>query len=364
MLLRTILQLSLAPPGSNTAQWQQVFCDATDQAWQSAMTDLEIHRLQPLFFYALKMHGLVNCLPPFIVNHLFAVYMFSLRRNVSFFQSLATALVPMYEADVHPVLWKGVVLADQMYPHFATRMIGDIDWAIAPHELNRVSYELKQLGFILQENLTTPDAVYFKSSDQVVFDVHHRVRLFEGKEHLALTLDLDPQTKGLPQLRVLEANAMLTHLTVHLEAHLSETGPMLFWILDFVFLLRQWGHHIEWERLKELMPSPQSWLLLGRLLRFLQTEFAEPLPPVLAQFAQQHQPLVLESILRQRRLALWGLPRPKGWLRLMACRLGMQSPHKYGYPHLSDLLLWATDLISPLSQHRLPIANPKISWDL
>ncbi|WP_404786772.1 nucleotidyltransferase family protein [Altericista sp. CCNU0014] len=346
MLLRTLLQLSLtSADASRSNQFRQQLNAASDRDWQEVSIDLELHRLMPFVYYGIKVHGLKDCVPKSILDKLLNVYISSLGRNQVLLNTLAAVLKATYEAGVRPVLWKGVVLVDQLYPDRAVRMMGDIDWAIAPHELETVSRVFERLGFTIKDRLTTPDAVYFMGQNRVFFDVHHRVRLFEGKEHLPLTQNLTSALGGLSEICALEPTAMLTHLTVHLAGHMAETGPLLFWILDFVFLLRKWGHLIDGNRLDRLMPS-ENWLFLGRLLHFLEVEFNEPLPPDLAKLAREHKPLTLESITRQSRLAVWGLPHPRGWLKLMAYRLGLKSPSVQKFPRASDLVLWASDVVS------------------
>jgi Uncharacterised nucleotidyltransferase len=350
MLLRTLLHLSLTPSDVLLPdQLRQQLNLASEQDWENVLTDLELHRLMPLVYYSVKVHDLKDFIPKFVLDKLLQSYLYSLGRNQVFFKTLASVLKSVHAVGVYPVMWKGVVLADQLYPDRATRLIGDIDWAIAPQDLNAVSNVFQQLGFTLQEKMTTPDAVYFLGKNRVIFDVHHRVRLFEAKEHLPLTQLLEPASEGLPNFRILEPTAMLTHLTVHMAGHRAETGPLLFWILDFVFLLRKWGHLMEWERLQQLIPDSESWTFLGQVLRFLEVELNESLPPDLAAFAQGYKPFTLESITRQCRLALWGLPRPKGWFKLMACRVGLKSATVPKYPHPSDLVLWAADAVSTVN---------------
>jgi hypothetical protein len=350
MLLRTLLQISLASSDATLPDaLHQHLKAASEQDWQDVLTDLENHRLMPLVYYGIKIHGLTDCIPTAVLNRLLQAYLYSLGRNEIFFKTLATVLERTYAAGVQPVLWKGIVLADQLYPHRAIRMMGDIDWAIAPHELETVSEVFHQLGFTLQDQMTTPDAVYFMGNNRVFFDVHHRVRLFETKEHLALTQTLTPFTAGLPKLQVLEPTAMLTHLTVHMTGHMAETGPLLFWVIDFVFLLRKWGHLIDLSLLNQLMPDVESWTFLGRLLRFLEVELNETLPPDLAKFAKSYKPLTLALMTCQCRLAVWGLPRPRGWLKLIACRLGLKSSSVQKYPRVSDLFLWAADAVSAVN---------------
>jgi Uncharacterised nucleotidyltransferase len=350
MLLRTLLQLSLTSSDATLPDsLHQQLKIASVEDWKDVLTDLQLHRLMPLVYYGVKVHGLTDCIPKFALKKLLQAYLFSLGRNEIFFKTLATVLEKTYAAGVQPVLWKGIALADQLYPNRFIRMMGDIDWAIAPHELETVSKVFHQLGFTLQDQMKTPDAVYFKGKNRVVFDVHHRVRLFETKEHLSLTQTLTPFTAGLPEIQVLEPTAMLTHLTVHMTGHRAETGPLLFWVIDFVYLLRKWGHLIDWTLLNQLMPDVESWTFLGRLLRFLEVELNETLPSDLAKFSQDYKPFTLALITRQCRLAVWGLPRPRGWLKLMAYRLGLKSSAVQKYPKASDLFLWAADAVSAVN---------------
>jgi Uncharacterised nucleotidyltransferase len=342
MLLRTLLQISLLTPSADVPEgFRKGLRSATDRQWQEAIAVLTHHRLMPLVFHGVKVHNLKDDIPKPILSQLMLKYLQSLQHNTRLFKSLAVVLERLATVVVYPVLWKGIVLADHLYPDVATRIIGDIDWAITPHEFEVVSPILAELGFLLQPAMATSDAEYFMNADRVLLDVHHRVRLFEGKEGLSLTQDLSSSKGLLPLYRALEPNAMLTHLTVHLGGHAPDMGLPLFWILDFVFLLRQWGDQIVMQRLNELMPDPKSWCLLGRILRFLQDELGEPLPAELVEFAQQYKPFTLEGITRQNQLVMWGLHRPQGWVKMAASVVGVHSNPKFEYPEVSHLLKWA-----------------------
>jgi hypothetical protein len=163
----------------------------------------------------------------------------------------------MGERNLHPVLWKGMVLADNFYPDPGTRPMGDIDFAIAPEEMDEATEVFQSLGFEPQDEAETEDAIYFANKMGVICDVHHRVRLFEGKESMNLTIDIKPQRMSVPTLRILEPNAMVVHLIVHMDGHRPQTGLMLQWILDLAFVFRQWGTLLEPERLEKLIP-PKS----------------------------------------------------------------------------------------------------------
>ncbi len=189
----------------------------------------------------------------------------------------------------------------------------------------------------------------------VACDVHHRVRLFEGKESMNLTVDVKPQRLKAPTFKILEPNAMLVHLVFHLNGHLGEMGPMLSWMLDIAFVLRQWGNSIDPVRLEKLMPEKRHWVSLFRILRFLESEFDEPIPKCLAEAAGKFAPFTLEEILRQRRLTVWELPNLRGWLRVCASRLGMKLNRTYPTLHGEDLVGWVGDAVTAHRMANQPI---------
>ena len=340
MLLKTLLHIALAPiAGPETTHWRRILQAHSLDQWQQTLVDLNLHRLSPIVFAGLKRQQLIAHVPKPIVNQLMTAYLYSIQRNRQILEMVAWVLGKMYDAHLQPVVWKGIFLVDQVYPDLAMRLIGDVDLAIAPQEMNAAQHIFQSLGFELKPEQTTEDAFYFKHPDyKACFDVHHRVRLFEGQDPTALTVPFAPQRLNLPVLYGLEPNALLVHLTVHLDGHLAETGIILFWVLDFIYVLRRWGEQLNGDRLHALMPDAQSWQQLQRILHFLEAELNEPLPPNLQTLKETAAPYALANILRQRRLAIWGLPSPSGWFRLCATRLGLRKRQEYCYPKLSDLL--------------------------
>ena len=339
-LVNTLIRTSLATPKADwITQAKQQLGSATELEWKQTISNLALHRLLPLVSYSLDAHGLTDSIPPLYLAQIQSAYRQTLTTNTVFLLTLDGLLRAMQKRNLHPVLWKGVVLADSFYPDPGMRQMGDIDFAIPADELEETTAVFKSLGFLPQDQMATSDAVYFTNPMGVVCDVHHRVRLFEGKESMNLTTNLKPQRLKTPALPVLEPNAMLVHLIVHLDGHRHETGPLLCWILDIAFVLRKWEALFELERIEQLMPDKEHMISLFRTLRFLEQEFDEKLPKCLAEAANPFEPFTLAEVLRQRRLALWGLPRPRGWLRLAASQLGFRLRHYYPKLQASDLLL-------------------------
>lgn len=362
-LFHTLVRTSLAQTRSDwVANARQRLGSATELEWKQSLTQLELHRLLPLVSYSLEAHGLTDTVPQPYLAKMQDAYRQTLRTNTFFLLTLNGILRAMRERDVHPVLWKGVVLADSFYPDPGTRLMGDIDFAIAPDDMDEATAVFKSLGFLPQEDKATEDAIYFANQIGVLCDVHHRVRLFEGKESMNLTVDLKPQRMRAPALKVLEPNAMVVHLIVHMDGHRGETGLMLFWILDLAFVIRKWGALLDLEQIERLMPAKEHFVSLLRTIRFLEHEFNERPPDCLADAAKNFEPFTLAEVLRERRLAQWGLPRLGGWLRLGACRLAFWPTKGRLYPHISDLLLWPADAVRNRQTANLPI--PKIVGDV
>ncbi len=338
-LLNTLIRLTLAATEIDwIPQAKQQIASTTELEWQRTISTLAIHRLLPLVFYALKIHDLTEIVPQAYLAPMQVAYHQTKVKNTLLLLTLDGILKAMEKRSLHPVLWKGVVLADSFYPDLGTRSMTDIDFAIPAHEMGEATAAFQSLGFQPQDQMATSDAVYFANAMGVVCDVHHRVRLFEGKESINLTTDLQTHHLKTPALPVLEPNAMLVHLIVHLEGHRHETGPMLCWLLDIAFVLHKWGEFLNLQRIEQLIPTRKNLIFLFRTIRFLEQEFGEKPPECLAEVIKDFKPFTLADVLRQRRLALWGLPSLRGWLRLAANQLGFQLKHKYPKLQARDLL--------------------------
>ncbi|UBF26550.1 nucleotidyltransferase family protein [Kovacikia minuta CCNUW1] len=345
-LTHTLIQLPLKAVNAeirDTIQQQLQSANAND--WAASLETLEQHRLTPLVAYNLEQHGLMERLPALYEAKFRQSYQSTQKANFTLLLTLDAILKTLQAHDVSPVVWKGAALADSFYPDPGTRQMGDLDFAIAANEMRAATKAFQSLGFQPQDVMETCDAIYFENAMGVLCDVHHRVRLFEGKEGMGLTSNLSPQHLSVNALPVLEPNAMLVHLVVHMDGHFYETGPILQWIFDVAFVLRKWRDEINLERLQALMPDHPSFVLLLRIVRFLEVDFGEPVPACLADQVKTCQPLQLVKILRQRHLALWQLFDFKGWVKLALCRLGLRFPENLSYPAVADLLSLSQSLI-------------------
>lgn len=345
-LTRALIQLPLISLNTEAQKnLEQQFCLVNNNDWAQSLEILDLHRLTPLVCYALEQHGLMSHVPPTSQSKLKEAYQTTNRVNATLLLTLDAVLKTLQSYGIHPSVWKGAVLADSFYPDPGTRQMGDLDFAIAANEMELATQAFQVLGFHPQKEMETPDAIYFENAMGVLCDVHHRVRLFEGKDEVELITHLAPKKLSVDKLLVLEPNAMLVHLVVHMDGHFYETGPILQWIFDIAFVLRKWHAEIRLERLQALMPDQKSLVLLFRILRFLETEFGESVPDSLSEKASAYQPLQLPILLQQRHMASWQLFNFKGWVKLALCRLGLHSGEDLRYPGLLELLSFSRSLV-------------------
>ena len=343
-LFHALVHTSLATISSaEIDDYKQLLSSATELEWQQVIVDLELHRLVPLIFCSLKKHGIVDVIPPTYFKQLQSEYSRTYRHNTLLLLVLDKILLSMGKHDLHPILWKGAVLADSFYPNLGMRPMRDLDFAIDADEIDLVTKVFRDLAFVSEDSMKEEDAIYFANTTGILCDVHHRVRLFEGRSE-NLTIDLKPKQMSISTMRILEPNAMVVHLIVHLNGHAKTTGLELLWIVDLVYVFRRWGAKIQIEQIEKLMPDKESLVCLFRVIRFLETEFNEKFPFGISEAAKSFKPFTLAEILRNRRLALWGLPYPLGWLRLIAAKLGFKFRTSRPDLDRSDLFLGIADV--------------------
>jgi len=344
-IIRALLTASLCSrsPMPETDAIRAVLKQGSSADWERALRELELHKVLPLIGYTIAKSGLQEMIPANAVKILMAAYKKTLLTNRVFLNIAGRVIRALRDHDIEPTVFKGVVLADSFYPDPGTRSMVDVDFLIRPGEGEAAARALGEVGFKDLHAPSRRDAWSYGNRYGVLLDVHHTFRLFEGKDLESLTVNLKPRHIDLERLRVWEPNAMFIHLVTHLEAHREGFGYRLSWLIDLGFLVQRWGTELDWYKLRALVRNERSLLMVIRLLRFLERELGVAVPAMIAPHGGTVRPLSLKAVLRSARLAPWGLPRPRGWARLLACRLGVAPRHNRSYPNLSDLFLWPED---------------------
>jgi hypothetical protein len=363
-VLRTLVRLSIEPTGSAWVGGAREVLLATQPAqWETIEKTLEHHRIVSLIAHAISAHDLSESVPAAFRSRLQQAHRKTLLTNTVLMRTTARVIDVLRHRGIEPVVWKGAVLADSLYPDLGCRWLGDIDLVIRPSEKAQAAEALAALRF--REVTVSPDAICYQNEIGVILDLHHRVRLFEDREVLASTIDMTPRHIDLPTICVLDPTAMTALLVVHMNGHRSADGLVLRWLLDIAFVMRHWGESVDLERLDHLLPSDRDWLFFLRLTGFLTSEFRAAFPGVLAAAAAEVPPFTLAEVLRHRRLSQWNLSTLRGWLSLAASGMGLWPRRERTLPRFTDLLMRPYDAVAERSALRrsLEVRRKYLSTD-
>jgi hypothetical protein len=319
----------------------------------AALDLLAPHKVAALLAHQLKVHGLLDRLPPVTRERLLAAQRETRNLSTLLFVTAASILRATQARGESPLVLKGLLFADSYYPDPSTRPMSDID-LVSPPGREAILFEvLQELGFRPStEHAASPDGVTYMDARGLICDAHTRLRVFDAVLWEVLTLRRElTRLRGITVLS-LAPNAMLAHLAVHMHGHLREIGLVLLWLLDIAFVLRRHPEELEADQVRALCRDDAAFCLLLRTLKLLERH-GEELPTAWARCASGLLPLSLAAVLRQRRITPWGLPGPAGFLRVLAHRVALRRYERFPLPHASDLLLWPLDELSLRAAPRL-----------
>jgi hypothetical protein len=348
-LLLTTRERGLAP------RTRAIIAGASEASWRRAVTVLAPHKVFPLLSHQLRAFDLFEGLPASAQEPLRAMHEDVRNRNALLMLTLARILRLLKERGESVLLLKGILFADSFYPDFATRPMGDID-LLAVRGRDEALFEiLAEAGFRPSfHHAVQEHGITFMNREGVFLDAHRTLPLFVAEPWHRIRREVElARVRGVPVF-ALEPNAMVAHLVAHMRGHGPDLGFVLLWIIDLALVLRKYGSELDLPRVRKLIGSEDGWALLLRLAGLLQSA-GEPLPRALVRAARTVPALSLSTVLRQRRIHPWGLPRALGWARLVAHQLGLHRAEERPTPELGDLVLWPLDELS--ERIALPLAR-------
>lgn len=312
----------------------------TEATWVGCLRRLDEHRLLSLVHFGLERAKLLDVVPPSIERLLRAQANYTQSTNQLRWLFLQGLVLRLRERGIVPTVCKGMVLAQRYYPSPATRYMNDIDLWIAEHELATTQSVLLEMGFVNLPETNLPHGCCYKNDIGLVVDLHHRMQILEllVDDQQDLTEEYAPKS-----FLVHEPHAFVAHLVTHFAGHVREVGPMLCWLLDLGYVVHKTQGRLDLNRLEVMLSRIGVWKEFLLSLRLLNEAFDMDLPEAILRLAKSLRPMSLEGILRQRRLALWGLPRPRGWARLLLAAMQRGQVDDRPWPAARDLVVWPFD---------------------
>ena len=293
------------------------------------------HRLQYLFWNAIKQSDLRGAFSKQFLNHLSEEYRTSLIRSAAFEMGLAQSSSALSRAKIEFIACKGAVLSQHYYPQRGLRRMHDLDYWLIEPDVDRCRDALLQVGFIERPEKALPDARNFIDSSGVVLDVHLQMSLFETRGFDLLELSQAQPNAGY---RIFVPEAMIAHLLTHLLGHASQTGILICWLVDLALVMNR--HELDVGKIRALLRDDGSWAVFLRIVRsFLELGWIDH-DFALGEQLVQARLLNWESLARARRRSGWtGL---RGKLRLSRTIVARPEGHA-PLPYFSDLFWQPVD---------------------
>ncbi|MEM6674433.1 MAG: nucleotidyltransferase family protein [Planctomycetota bacterium] len=334
MLIRDLVRLCLLEPSTDAPpDLRTVLSSATEPQWRRVLPELDEHRLSPLVAWSLEECGLAGAVPADVLGELRERYQGTLLANHVHAGVLEEVLERLGEESIAPVVMKGLVLADHVYPDLGTRPMLDVDVLVAAHEADRAADALRRLGL----DRSRPWRSFQAEGEGLAVDLHAHGKDAPFGELSELTRFVPLRSLHGRETRVWDPDAMLAHLVGHLDKHTRVVGPSLLWVLDIVLLVRERGSEFDAERVHALMGSGGGGALLPAILRFAAELCAAPVPSAFEAEVERARPISLDWILRQRRLQRWGFPRRRFYVRIGARLLRLRPREGRQWPRWHDV---------------------------
>lgn len=329
-LLRAALRVALVPSGAEPdAADVSLVSSAGEGEWRRLLPDVANHRLGPLLWRALRSRRLVGRLPVRARSELEGAHRGTLLANTVLRQFLARLLEDLRARGVEPVVTKGAVLEDWLYPELGTRPMLDLDVTVdAADEASAIEHLVAQ-GF----RRHAPWAAFVHPGSGMAVDLHVATPSAQGRA----TRTIEVPGMAEVQVQSWEPNAALVHLAAHLDKHTRVVGPSLLWVLDIVLLAARSDAGLSVERLWGASRDDGALDFLWEVLRFGRDELGVDPCDALAGSVESARALSLPWVLRQRRLQRWGFPRPRFYVRLAARLLRLRPLDGRLWPRPLDL---------------------------
>jgi hypothetical protein len=249
--------------GANLRYWSAEQNKALD--WNYLIRKMTDEGIAFLFFYHIEQFHLQGLLPVGIHDLLAGRYYANLRRNMMACAALRPVFDTFNEQSIPFIVLKGIALAGQIYPSFATRGISDADILVKKEEMHRVDACLAVLGYIVRDSsvdqaLDNPVG-FLASLDYQKYDgslpnlhIHwHLINTSVPAFMFAGQIDLDRLWKMAIHTNVANANVRTLcpeHQLIYLCEHalrINHSFDRLILIYDIFYAISSFKREIKWD---------------------------------------------------------------------------------------------------------------------
>ena len=171
------------------------------------------------------------------------VYYGGVQKNIRLLKALSEIVAQTRSRDLRVVLLQGISLLDTVYSDIGLRALTDMDLWVLPDDLPGINDSLCRLGY--QPRSPYPQ-VFIR--DDICIDVHTHLLWADRIKARNSILKLDQQeifnsaqeqvTDGETVYRLNPADQFI-YLSLHCLKHYAQR---LIWLVDLVFLVRNWDH--------------------------------------------------------------------------------------------------------------------------
>jgi len=132
-----------------------------DPDWQEVVRNSERWGVAPVVYANLRREAVCGCVPASVAEQLRHAYRRDAIRSVTQHTALSAILLRFSESGIPVIVLKGAALGALVYPSPALRTMGDLDFLVHGHDLNRIDKLLRTIGYA-----TTPTSESYSSGRQ------------------------------------------------------------------------------------------------------------------------------------------------------------------------------------------------------
>ncbi len=262
----------------------EVARSVADADWDACTALGRTHFVLPLAFHNLHAAGLLHLLPESVAAQWRLDYDRGLARATRAHAILAAALRALAEAGITPICLKGPALAEQCYPHPATRPMSDLDLLVRADERHRAEQALRGAGFasdVTGEHFA-PDEPR-GTPLQVGIELHTDLLTGRfGNRKVAGLRAAELRQRARPA-RVADSDCLSldpADTVVFLGAHMTVHHGLLvlIWLADLAYLAHARGAQLGWDAVVDRATRYGVQRAVGWPLRLARDLFVAAIP--------------------------------------------------------------------------------------